>query len=35
MSLRTADGTVIPNPRYLGQERFYFLESFPRLLEVV
>jgi aromatic ring hydroxylase len=26
---------VIPNPRYLGQERFYFLESFPRLLEIV
>ena len=28
-------GTLVPNPRYLGQERFYFLESFPRLLEVV
>jgi 4-hydroxyphenylacetate 3-monooxygenase oxygenase component len=29
------DGTIVPNPRYLGQERFYFLESFPRLLEIV
>ena len=28
-------GTLVPNPRYLGQERFYFLESFPRLLEIV
>jgi 4-hydroxyphenylacetate 3-monooxygenase oxygenase component len=28
-------GTLAPNPRYLGQERFYFLESFPRLLEIV
>jgi aromatic ring hydroxylase len=28
-------GTVAPNPRYLGQERFYFLEAFPRLLEIV
>jgi 4-hydroxyphenylacetate 3-monooxygenase oxygenase component len=28
-------GTVVPNPRYLGQERFYFLEAFPRLLEIV
>ena len=28
-------GTIVPNPRYLGQERFYFLESFPRLLEIV
>jgi 4-hydroxyphenylacetate 3-monooxygenase oxygenase component len=28
-------GTVVPNPRYLSQERFYFLESFPRLLEIV
>src|SRR5262245_2689436 len=29
------DGTLVPNPRYLGQERFYFLEAFPRLLETV
>src|SRR5262249_29295494 len=29
------DGTIVPNPRYLGQERFYFLEAFPRLLEIV
>src|SRR4029077_6650132 len=29
------DGTLVPNPRYLSQERFYFLESFPRLLEIV
>jgi 4-hydroxyphenylacetate 3-monooxygenase oxygenase component len=28
-------GTLVPNPRYLGQKRFYFLESFPRLLEIV
>jgi 4-hydroxyphenylacetate 3-monooxygenase len=28
-------GTIAPNPRYLGQERFYFLEAFPRLLEIV
>src|SRR5262245_9172723 len=28
-------GTLVPNPRYLGQERFYFLEAFPRLLEIV
>jgi hypothetical protein len=28
-------GTVVPNPRYLGQERFYFLDAFPRLLEIV
>jgi len=28
-------GTIAPNPRYLSQERFYFLESFPRLLEIV
>jgi 4-hydroxyphenylacetate 3-monooxygenase len=28
-------GTLVPNPRYLSQERFYFLESFPRLLEIV
>lgn len=29
------DGTIGPNPRFLGQERFYFLESFPRLLEII
>jgi hypothetical protein len=29
------NGTIAPNPRYLGQERFYFLASFPRLLEIV
>ena len=28
-------GTLVPNPRYLRQERFYFLEAFPRLLEIV
>jgi 4-hydroxyphenylacetate 3-monooxygenase oxygenase component len=28
-------GTLAPNPRYLTQERFYFMESFPRLLEIV
>jgi 4-hydroxyphenylacetate 3-monooxygenase oxygenase component len=28
-------GTVAANPRYLLQERFYFLEAFPRLLEIV
>src|SRR5262245_37407809 len=28
-------GTLVPNARYLGQERFYFLEAFPRLLEIV
>jgi 4-hydroxyphenylacetate 3-monooxygenase oxygenase component len=28
-------GTIVPNPRYLTNERFYFLESFPRLLEIV
>jgi 4-hydroxyphenylacetate 3-monooxygenase len=28
-------GTLVPNPCYLGQERCYFLESFPRLLEIV
>ena len=28
-------GTLAPNPRYLQQERFFFLEAFPRLLEIV
>src|SRR5262245_59667957 len=28
-------GTIAPNPRYLGQERFYFMEAFPRLLEII
>jgi aromatic ring hydroxylase len=28
-------GTLVPNPRYLGQERFYFQDAFPRLLEIV
>jgi aromatic ring hydroxylase len=25
----------VPNPRILSHERFYFLEAFPRLLEIV
>jgi 4-hydroxyphenylacetate 3-monooxygenase oxygenase component len=29
------DGTILPNPRYIRQERFYFLEAFPRLLEII
>jgi 4-hydroxyphenylacetate 3-monooxygenase oxygenase component len=28
-------GTLAPNPRYLSQERFYFQDAFPRLLEIV
>ncbi len=28
-------GTIVPNPRFLTQERFYFLDAFPRLLEII